>query len=172
MDPAPLCVSLTPHGRLVLTRDAEAPRLDSGLADRLLRAFERGSGHGLLLLGADEAGTALPPAYSYWREFGARYVTALCTQQDSDAPRKGSRVAAPSDDELERMALAAPPMYGAEYLTAVALGTLWRELDTAFGIELSESKCGVQDFLRRRNPAWNLEIGKSTRLNSSHLGIS
>jgi hypothetical protein len=156
MDPAPLCVSLTPHGRLVLTRDAEAPRLDSGLADRLLRAFERGSGHGLLLLGADEAGTALPPAYSYWREFGARYVTALCTQQDSDAPRKGSRVAAPSDDELERMALAAPPMYGAEYLTAVALGTLWRELDTAFGIELSESKCGVQDFLRRRNPAWNL----------------
>ena len=140
MDPAPFCVSLTPHGRLVLTHDAEAPRLDSGLADRLLGAFERGSGHGLLLLGADEAGTALPPAHSYWREFGARYVTAICTQQNSDAPRKGVRVAAPPDDELERMALAAPPMYGAEYLTAVALGTLWRELDTAFGIELSESK--------------------------------
>jgi non-specific serine/threonine protein kinase len=140
----------------VLTRDAEAPRLDSGLADRLLRAFERGSGHGLLLLGADEAGTALPPAPSYWREFAARYVTALCTRQDSDAPRKGARVAAPPDDELERMALAAPPMMGAEYLTAAALGALWRELDTAFGIELSESKCGVQSFLKRRNPAWNL----------------
>ena len=25
-----------------------------------------------------------------------------------------------------------------------------------FGVELSESKCGVQDFLKRRNPAWNL----------------
>jgi non-specific serine/threonine protein kinase len=139
-----------------LTHDAEAPRLDSGLADRLLRAFERGSGHGLLLLGADAAGTALPPAPSYWREFGARYVTALCTQQDSDAPRKGVRVAAPPDDELERMALAAPPMIGAEYLTAAVLEALWRELDAAFGIELSESKCGVQDFLKRRNPAWNL----------------
>ncbi len=23
-------------------------------------------------------------------------------------------------------------------------------------IELAESKCGVQDFLKRRNPAWNL----------------
>ena len=156
MDPAPLCLSLSPHGRLVLTHDAEAPRLDSGLADRLLRAFERGSGHGLLLLGADAAGTALPPAPSYWREFGARYVTALCTQQDSDAPRKGVRVAAPPDDELERMALAAPPMIGAEYLTAAVLEALWRELDAAFGIELSESKCGVQDFLKRRNPAWNL----------------
>ena len=70
-----LCLSLTPHGRVVLTHDADAPPVDSGLADRLLQAFERGSGHGLLLLGADEAGTALPPVYSYWREFGARYVT-------------------------------------------------------------------------------------------------
>src|SRR5258708_2798315 len=50
----------------------------------------------------------------------------------------------------------APPMMGAEYLTAAVLRNLWRELDAAFGIELSESKCGVQDFLKRRNPGWNL----------------
>jgi len=156
MDASSLSLSLTPHGRLVLTHDAGAQRLDSGLADRLAHAFERGSGHGLLLLGADEAGTALPPVYSYWREFGAHYVTALCTRQDSDAPRKGVRVAVPPDEELERLALAAPPMIGAEYLTAAALDALWRELDAAFGIELSESACGVQDFLKRRNPAWNL----------------
>jgi non-specific serine/threonine protein kinase len=47
-------------------------------------------------------------------------------------------------------------MTGAEYLTAEVLGALWRELETAFGIELAESKCGIQDFLKRRNPAWNL----------------
>src|SRR2546427_1110227 len=47
-------------------------------------------------------------------------------------------------------------MTGAEYLTAEVLGALWQELDTAFGIELAESKCAVQDFLKRRNPAWNL----------------
>src|ERR1035441_6709639 len=156
MDAISLCLSLTPHGRLVLIHDAGAPILDSGLAHRLLEAFERGSGHGLLLLGADEAGTALPPVHSYWREFGARYVTALCTQQDGDAARKRAPVAAPPDEELERMAVAAPPMMGAEYLTAATLEALWQELDAAFGIELSESKCGVQDFLRRRNPAWNL----------------
>ena len=56
-----LGLSLTPHGRLVWTHYADAPPLDSVLADRLQHAFERGSGHGLLLLGADEAGTALPP---------------------------------------------------------------------------------------------------------------
>ena len=125
MDVVSLCLSLTPHGRLVLIQDADAPRLDSGLADRLLPAFERGSGHGLLLLGVDEAGTALSPLHSYWREFGARYVTALCTQQDSDASRKGVRVAAPPDDELESMTLAAPPMIGAEYLTSSVLAALW-----------------------------------------------
>src|ERR1035437_4801822 len=156
MDGVSLGLSLTPHGRLVLTHDADAPHLGSGLEDRLHHALERGSGHGLLLLGADEAGAALPPVHSYWREFGARYVTSLCTRQESDAPRNGMRVTAPPDEELERMALAAPPMIGAEYLTAAVLAAFLHELDAAFGVELSESKCGVQSFLRRRNPAWNL----------------
>ena len=61
MDEVSLCLSLTPHGRLVLTPDPEAPPLDGRLANRLLAAFERGHGHGLLALGVDEAGTALPP---------------------------------------------------------------------------------------------------------------
>ena len=52
--------------------------LDSLRAGQLEQAFARGPGHGLLPLGADEVGTALPPVLSYWRDFGARYVTALC----------------------------------------------------------------------------------------------
>jgi non-specific serine/threonine protein kinase len=47
-------------------------------------------------------------------------------------------------------------MTGAEYLTAAVLSALWQELDAAFRVELSESKCGVEEFLKRRNPAWNL----------------
>ena len=47
-------------------------------------------------------------------------------------------------------------MVGAEYLTAAILHGLWQELDAAFGIELSQSKSSVQDFLKQRNPAWNL----------------
>ena len=152
----PQSLSLTPHGRLVVVHDADAPALESGLADRLQKGFERGPGHGLLLLGADETAAALPPVHSYWREFGARYVTALCTRQDSDEPPQGARVAAPGDEELEFLALGAPLMAGAEYLTAAVLAGLWQELDAAFDVELAESKCGVQEFLKRRNPAWNL----------------
>ena len=77
-------------------------------------------------------------------------MTALCTRSDAEA------VPAPPASELDRLALAVPPMTGAEYLTAEVLGALWRELDAAFGIELAESKCGIQEFLKRRNPAWNL----------------
>jgi non-specific serine/threonine protein kinase len=141
-------LALTPHGRLALIEDPDAPPLDAELAQRLRSAFERGSGHGLLQLGAAEAGAALPPVFSYWREFGAGYVTALCTQRDTHA--------APPAAELDRLVLAVPPMTGAEYLTAEVLGALWQELDAAFGLELAESKCAIQDFLKRRNPAWNL----------------
>jgi non-specific serine/threonine protein kinase len=169
---AALALRLTPHGRLVLVPDAGAQPLNATLAERLQKAFERGSGHGILLLGADqpcsdETAAALPPAFAWWREFGARYVTALCTRQESDAPGyrsggtpgyepNGIRLEPPAAEELEAIALSAPPLVGAEYLTAAVLASLWEELGEAFGIELSESKCGLQDFLKRRNPAWNL----------------
>jgi hypothetical protein len=82
-------------------------------------------------------------------------VTALCTHQEAESGSRKASVAAP-DDELDRLALAAPPMTGGEYLTAAVLRSLWQELDTAFAVELAESKCDVQEFLKRRNPAWNL----------------
>src|SRR5450759_1593023 len=106
----------SPHGRLTIVEGADAPPLDPELAQRLRDAFERGSGHGLLQLGAAEAGTPLPPVFSYWREFGAWYVTALCTQRDTEWRQQKVRVPTPSNTELDRLVLAVPPMTGAEYL--------------------------------------------------------
>lgn len=156
MDTSCGSLGLTPHGRLVFRYDADAPLIDVNLREPLVQAFGRGSGHGLLFLGADSAGTALPPIPSYWREFGVRYVTALCTQENVDAAKQKTHVGAPADEELERIVVAAPPMTGGEYLTAAVLNSLWQELDNALAIELAESKCDMQQFLRRRNPAWNL----------------
>jgi non-specific serine/threonine protein kinase len=141
-------VALTPHGRLIVVEEPGAPALDVVLAQRLRTAFERGSGHGLLQLGAGEAGTALPPVYGYWRDFGARYVTALCTQQGHIPP--------PAEEDRNWIVLGAPPMTGAEYLSSQVLESLWQELDAAFAAELKESRLGVQEFLKLRNPAWNL----------------
>ena len=157
MDSVSLAPILTPHGRLALAEEESgAPLLDPDIALRLRDAFERGPGHGLLQLGAGEVGTALPPAFSYWREYGARYVTALCTQPEAEASPQDAHVPPPPDLELECLALAAPTMTGAEYLTAAVLHALWQETDVAFRLELSESRCVVQEFLKSRNPAWNL----------------
>ena len=52
--------------------------------------------------------------------------------------------------------MAAPLMTGAEYLTGTMLRALWRQTDQALRLELSEQQCGVQEYLKGRNPAWNL----------------
>jgi non-specific serine/threonine protein kinase len=146
---------LTPHGLLILKQSSEALALESEHGSRLEQAFARGSGHGLLFLGADEVGTALPPVMSYWREFGARYVTALCALPGIAEGTKPA-VPIPADGELAKMAAAVPPMTGAEYLTAAVLADLWRGMDAALDSELFEAKLSVQEFLKRRHPAWNL----------------
>ncbi len=147
---------LTPHGRLILGPVEDGPTLAPDLSHRLAEAFGRGHGHGLLQLGAAEVGTALPPVFGYWREFAARYVTALCALPDGGAARETGSVPSPATEVLELFALAAPVMTGAEYVTAALLESLWRALDTAFQSERGASKLSVQDFLSRKSPAWHL----------------
>src|SRR5208282_6049286 len=105
---------LTPHGLLTLTQMEEAPALEPDQGIRLEKAFIRGSGHGLLWLGADEIGTVLPPVLSYWREFGGRYVTTLCALPGIAESRVKPPVPAPANSELEQMVFAVAPMAGAE----------------------------------------------------------
>ena len=62
----------------------------------------------------------------------------------------------PANGELDTMATAVPPMIGAEYVTTEVLVNLWRGMDLAFDTELAQSKLTVQEFLKRRHPAWNL----------------
>lgn len=147
---------LTPHGLLTLRQTAEPPALEPLQDARLKKAFARGCGHGLVCLGADEVGTALPPALSYWREFGSRYVTELCALPGIGERRRKASLPAPTEDELSRLAAAVPPMIGAEYLTAAVLAELWRGMDAAFDAELAEAGVSVQAFLKSRHSAWNL----------------
>src|ERR1700758_5108352 len=110
---------LTPHGRLLLVRDDDAS-LPAELAHRIQIAFARGAGHGLLHLGANEVGVALPPALSFWREFAALYVTGVCTRLGA-AEAHSVHIPPPPSSELDQFVLAAPPMTGAEYLSAALL---------------------------------------------------
>jgi superfamily II DNA or RNA helicase len=147
---------LTPRGLLTLRQADDALALEADRGERLERAFIRGSGHGLLCLGADEVGTTLPPVLSYWREFGARYLAALCALSGIAEASSKPPVPIPDTDTLHQTAGAVPPMTGAEYLTADVLADLWRDIDAAFDVELAEAKLSVQELLKSRHPAWNL----------------
>jgi len=151
-----LMLRLTPHGRLVAAPAEDVATVDPALARRLGKAFGRGVGYGLLRLGAAEVGQVLPAVLSWWREFGTLYVTAVCALPDADDCGGRLRVPPPPNEQLDAIALAAPPMPGGEYLTADVLRSLWSELEVAFRDELSEAGGSVQDLLRGLNPAWNL----------------
>ncbi len=181
-----LTLALTPRGHLLLGPDdgtASAPEAGSAteaLTQQVTQAFARGSGHGLLQLGVRNVGQALPPVLAWWRDLGARYVTAVChatpvtaqsVAQAGPAPAPAAWSAAsptpdgptamllgalPTPGEIEALIADAPPMSGAEYLTASLLRSLWGEIDTALRTELAESGQAVQDFLRACHPAWNL----------------
>ncbi len=101
-------------------------------------------------------GTTLTPVLSYWRELGSRYVALLCTLPDDEQDPGKMRVPLPPEAELAQFMLSVPPMTGAEYLSIAVLDALWQELDAAFKSELHESQSTIQDFLKRRNPSWNL----------------
>jgi len=148
-----LTPSLTPHGRLVVVPLEDAPALEPALGERIRQAFDRGTGYGLLRLGAGEVGQVLPPVFAYWRELGSRFVTALCTRPDIEG-HESDLPSLPND--LESLAAVAPLMPGAEYLTADVLRDHWAQLGKAFTAELAEAKTTLQDFLKRLNPAWNV----------------
>ena len=147
-------LTLTPRGHLLFTVADDVLQPSAAHSRSVESAFARGSGHGLLELGAAEVGTTLPADFSYWRDFAARFVTTICTHSDLDV--HDAPIPALALGELEAFAAAAPPMTGAEYITTAVLETLWTEIVAAFRSELAESKASVQDFLQRKSPAWHL----------------
>ena len=91
---------MTPHGSLRLDQADDDFVLESGLADRLEKSFERGSAHGLLHLGTSEAGSVLPASLAWWRDFGMRFIADLCALGDAKGADGRTELAAPTPSEL------------------------------------------------------------------------
>ena len=154
-----LGLRLTPHGRLVVEDQNDAPEIDAKALARLTEAFALGTGHGLVRLGAGEVGQALPPVFVWWRGFAAQYVGLLClhaSNSEGAGAAKLPKISAPTTAELASLVLTAPMMAGAEYLTVDILLALWVEMAQAFTDALAAAGTGLQSFLTALNPAWNL----------------
>jgi hypothetical protein len=135
-----LGLRLTPHGRLSVEDQDDRPEIDAAASIRLIDAFSRGTGYGLVWLGAAEVGQALPPLFVWWRDFAALYVGSLClhaSRLEAGERVKLPSLPAPTAAELSSLVLTAPIMPGAEYLTEDVLLALWDEMERAFAASLA-----------------------------------
>lgn len=149
-------LGISPAGRVhldVLPHDSG--QLPPAVAARICKAFEPGSGRGLLHLGASELATALPPSLAFGRELAHLFMTGLCAIPDL-AEQWASVQVPPPRAELEQLAARMPPMRGAEYLDSERLEVLWAELQEAAREEIAAENGNVQQWLARTHPSWNM----------------
>src|SRR5260221_2098434 len=145
-----LGVRLTPHGRLSVEAQDDGANIAAAASICLIDALARGTGYGLVWLGAAEVGQALPPLFAWWRDFAALYVGSLCLHAsgfEAEERVKLPSIPAPPAAELSSLVLTAPIMAGAEYLTEDVLLALWDEMERAFATSLAAAKVGLQAFL-------------------------
>jgi len=151
-----LGICLTPAGHVALAAAEGDPSLPESVARRLRAAFEAGAIRGLLHLGLTETDTPLPPAFSYWRELARSVVAAVCTTPGIEELRDRVTLA-PDDELLERLASAAPPMQGGEYVSVAVLARLRTELLAELRAELRrDPKQSVQALLASHSAAWHV----------------
>lgn len=151
-----LSCRLSPSGRIVLRREVSAGALPGSVVRRIVEAFERGRGAGLVQLGAGELTTAVDPTLAYFRELGKLVVSKACAACDPAEP--GAQVVVPDAEPAELVALVArvPPMPGAELVTTELLARLWADACEALGVEASAHKDHLQGYLEQQSPVWNV----------------
>lgn len=160
-------LALTPSGRITICVPTDSPDDTPGSSNeatadgqfgRLARVFTKSQAEGLFVLATEWLENPLPPAFSYWREFGIAYLTALC-----HTPEIGGQeldpIAPPPPAEMATLILRVPPMQGAEYLNEEILVGAWKELDAWTHDAIAAGGEGLSGFLKRRAPLWH-QVGR------------
>ncbi len=160
---ARLRVAVAPSGALLIdTAGADADETSDGLTAvarvRVIAAFSRGAGHGLLDLGTTELDAPLAPPLAFLRDLGRAFVTRLRATPDLEERRERVEVDCP-EDERAQLASAVPPMPGGEYVDADWIAGRWTEMGRAFSEEIRGHRGAVAEWLQARHPSWHL-VGK------------
>ena len=151
-------ITVSPSGRLRLVSDDPQGDGDSAGIRRLVKAFSASSGEGLFRLAANRLEAGLAPSLGFWRDFAVQRLTELCHTPRTD--RTEIEPAAPlSQAQTGTLLLSAPPIRGAEYLTAEVFNALWRELDQWVRDRVAETEGGLSAFLARQAPMWR-QVGR------------
>lgn len=154
---------VTSQGRLRVEGSRSDPpeHVRSIAFEKIERAFSAGEGAGLLHLATVESKAALAPSLAFARSFAHRYFTQLCHLNESECPAERMLVAPPEEQELERIALDAPPLKGLEYLNREVLKQAWTELDSCVRADITAYGRDLRAYLHHKNPDWQL-VGRIT----------
>ncbi len=143
-----LKISLLPSGHLRCINE-------NGEDVKIASAFEDNVGAGLFALAISQNSGGFSASAHFWRDFASIYMTERC-----HTPESGELIESLSwDQEARQILLNAPPMRGAEYLSAQVLEDVWYSLDQWLCQQVNQSKNSLADFFKKHAPQWR-QVGR------------
>ncbi|RLJ15943.1 ATP-dependent helicase [bacterium endosymbiont of Escarpia laminata] len=116
-------------------------------------AFARGIADGLIALAAKDNAVGLSPALGYWRAFTCQYLAVRCQMEQADPAHLDSATAL-DEEQTASLLEGAPPMRGAEYLSAQVLTDIWSWLDDRVCMQIRQQG-GLSAYLEKNAPRWH-----------------
>ncbi|ASJ73832.1 RNA polymerase-associated protein RapA [Granulosicoccus antarcticus IMCC3135] len=145
-------LGLTPSGKLHVFFVDKLIKDESSL-QKVARYFDGyNDGRGLFELASSNTRIPLDSTFQYWRDFAEQYMKSRCLESDEATLLPLDLLDAAS---LDSWLINAPPMPGAEYLSATVLQGLWKALDVWLLDEVTENHPDFNDFLEKRAPGWH-----------------
>ena len=123
----------------------------------LSNAFACSVGEGLFTLTARKSGTDLSPSLQYWRNFGRQYLSERCLMAQAD-PQQPEPIAPYTATQTLPLLRSAPPMRGAEYLSAQILQGIRASLDDWVCLQI-QAAGGLDALLAKSAPQWH-QVGR------------
>ncbi|MCK4509658.1 MAG: ATP-dependent helicase, partial [Desulfuromonadales bacterium] len=123
----------------------------------ITKAFADCSAAGIIALAGGKASADWPLPWSYWRDFGTRYLLQLCQTQVNSEQR--DPIPPLDSATLATLHLSIPPMPGAEYCCPEVLAEIWSNLDAWVLAEITRNAEGLAGFLHQHAPLWR-QVGR------------
>ena len=149
-------IGIRPSGSLYSY--SEEPHSSSHLGQAFGGAIEDNAGlcAGFFALAVAKSPEPFSPSLRYWRKISRHYLHQRCHQQSATC-EPGLVL---KEQVHTEFILNAPPMRGAEYLTAAVINLVWTSLDQWLCQQVKQDYAGhLDDFLQDKAPHWH-QVGR------------
>ncbi len=150
-------IVLTPAGTLVFEEAADAS--SAPWTKRIAEKFAADHAAGLFGLAATKPDGYVGPSVMFWQEFATTFMTEFCRNPEVINGGVAAATEPPPEAQLEAIRVSAPPMRGAEYLSADVLRNLWNDLDSWVRKEIAQAQQPPADWLKKHAPIWH-QVGR------------